>query len=487
MHSPIIYALLPAAGAQPDMIVRSLQSLRRSSSPIVYIHRPDEESPIGPDVKPVLCTGTTVGAFLEVGRRHAIADLYLWIPPGVRLHDRTAPEKIARAFNENPEAGLFVADYMVEDILTEIYPLGDDLTEREDFGVAWGFPAWALEKIGGADISLRYAAFYDLRLKLAEIGPIVHLQQPLFQVRQTEETSSAEKLFYPGRGRFGGFSYLFLGPEEEKEIEEVFYRCLHRRGAWIDLKPEKVQPVPLNPGQPLVTVIIPVHNRARFLPKAIDSILNGSFQNFEIIIVDNASTDSTREVATRFCRQDQRIRLLENKVNLIAKALNLGVREARGRYIAQLDSDDEYTPATLETMVSHLESHPTCALAISYYELMDDKGVTLEEFGVIKHLEYNENNILRVDGAGAVRVWHKCVIEEFGGFNEVDFPNYGEDYDLVLKVSERYSVDRVHQVAYRYRRHPGNTDALRRPQDKIRAKTFARSRAIERRQKMNGR
>ncbi len=205
-----------------------------------------------------------------------------------------------------------------------------------------------------------------------------------------------------------------------------------------------------------------------------------------MIVIDNASSDNSLEVAREYARRDPRIKVLSSEVNLIARALNMGVEAARGRYIAQLDSDDEYTPDTLEKMVGHLEAHPRCGLAISYYELMDEGGNTLEEFGIIKHLEYNRNNILRVDGAGAVRVWQRSVILEFGGFNETDFPNYGEDYDLVLKVGERYDVDRVHEVLYRYRRHPGNTDALRRHGDKIEAKTLARRRALQRRRQING-
>jgi len=132
-----------------------------------------------------------------------------------------------------------------------------------------------------------------------------------------------------------------------------------------------------------------------------------------------------------------------------------------------------------------LDDNLDWALAISYYELMDEAGNTLNDFGVIKHLEYNRNNILRVDGAGAVRVWRKAAIEEFGGFNEQDFGHYGEDYDLVLKVSEKYEVGRVHQVLYRYRRHPGNSDALRPHAMKIKNKTLARRRAIRRRQEIN--
>lgn len=276
-----------------------------------------------------------------------------------------------------------------------------------------------------------------------------------------------------------------MDPDEEKETEEALYATLKRRGAWLEPRGEKVPDTDWTPDNPIVSVIIPVHNRAEFLPLAVNSVVNGTLKNFEIIIIDNASTDHTAEVAEVLAQRDERIRFYHNEVNVIAKALNMGISHARGKYIAQLDSDDEYTPETLEKMVATMEADPTIGLAISYYELMSEKGKTLEEFGIIKHLEYNLNNILRVDGAGAQRTWHKGVLQRFGGFNETDFPNYGEDYDMVLKVSEHYNVERVHHVLYRYRRHPGNTDVLRRAEDKIKAKTFARSEALRRRRKLN--
>jgi hypothetical protein len=136
-------------------------------------------------------------------------------------------------------------------------------------------------------------------------------------------------------------------------------------------------------------------------------------------------------------------------------------------------------------MTEHLESHPKAGLAVSYYDLMDEAGAVLEEFGVIKHLEYNRNNIMRCDGAGAVRVWHRKVIAEFGGFDEKELGHYGEDYDLVLKVTEKYDLDRVHQVLYRYRRHPDNTDAKRDDRMKLWNKTVARQHALKRRRELN--
>ena len=481
------FAILTAIGAAPEQVVHSLMALQRTHTPTIYMHSPGDSAPQGPDTVAIQCECQTLGQMLENARTTQPADFYLWIPPGVVVMPEGL-DKFVEAFVKHPKGSLFVSNYLLNDREVQIHPFRDDLTEREDFGAVWGLPAWALQEIGGLNKKLKHTTFYDLRLKLAEAGELVYIEEVTHAVQEPAENeeSKSTALFYPGRGAYGGFSYLFMDPDEEKETEDVFYDCLKRRGAFLDGETATVIPSVRNDDAPIVSVVIPVHNRARFLPLAVESVLRGTLQDFEIIIIDNASSDNSREVAEKLAKKDARIHVIANDVNLIARALNMGVAAAKGTYIAQLDSDDEYTPNTLADMVGHFEEHPNCGLAISYYELMDEKGATLEDFGIIKHLEYNRNNILRVDGAGAVRVWHRSVIQEFGGFNDVDFPNYGEDYDLVLKVGEKYDVDRVHEVCYRYRRHPGNTDALRRPVDKIRAKTFARTEAVARRRKING-
>jgi glycosyltransferase involved in cell wall biosynthesis len=234
---------------------------------------------------------------------------------------------------------------------------------------------------------------------------------------------------------------------------------------------------------PAVTIITPVFNRERFIGQAIESVLKGKFQNFEYIVIDNGSSDRTAEVVAKYT-SDPRIRLVKYNENRIAKSLNIGVRNARGKYVAQLDSDDLYTEDTLNAMVEFMEQ-THCALGISYYSLIDEEGNDLPEFGEIKHLEYSRNNILRVDGAGAVRMWRKSAIMQFGGFDEKDLCDYGEDYDLVLKVSEKFQVGRVHQVLYKYRRHPDNSDIKRNPLFKLRNKNLARERALGRRKILN--
>jgi len=296
-----------------------------------------------------------------------------------------------------------------------------------------------------------------------------------------QDDSAAQKLFFPGKGKYGGFSYLFMDPEEEKEIEAVFEKSLKRRVAYFEGDAPSYKSGPAS--SPLVSVITPVYNREKFIGKTIESVLSGEFQDFEYIIIDNGSTDNTVKTIENYMK-DPRIKLIKNPINRIAISLNIGLQNAKGKYISQLDSDDLYTPATLKSMTSYMEE-TNCGLAISYYSLIDEEGNDLPEFGVIKHLEYSRNNILRVDGAGAVRMWRKSAMLEFGGFDAEKLVDYGEDYDLVLKMGERYRIGRVHEVLYKYRRHPDNSDILRDPMFKLRNKNLARERAITRRRKMN--
>ncbi len=278
------------------------------------------------------------------------------------------------------------------------------------------------------------------------------------------------------------FSYLRYDPETEQEIKQAFFAMLKRRGAFLDerVKPHREFPGGKGDYPVMATVLIPVRNRARFIGQAIDSALNQEFDDYEVIVVDNDSEDETREVVRSF--KDQRVRLIENPMGSIAFALNTGLKHARGKYIIQLDSDDALAPDAIASMVREMENDPGAGLAISYYQLCDENMRPLKN-GVVKHLEYDRNNILRCEGAGAVRCWRKAVLDEIHGFNE-KFGNYGEDYDAVLKVSERYRVNRVHKVLYFYRQHTGGQDSVQSPEQRHQAKTQIRIEALARRQEL---
>ncbi|HII60985.1 glycosyltransferase family 2 protein [Pyrococcus horikoshii] len=113
----------------------------------------------------------------------------------------------------------------------------------------------------------------------------------------------------------------------------------------------------------LVSVVLPTYNRAKVLPRAIESVLNQTYTNIELIIVDDGSRDNTKEIIREFQSQDERIVYLRNKRNLGANAArNIGIMHSTGEFIAFMDSDDMWLPWKLERqikiMYSSLNSYP---------------------------------------------------------------------------------------------------------------------------------
>lgn len=358
--------------------------------------------------------------------------------------------------------------------------------ERFEFGPVIAYNMDMVRAVGGPREDLNFAWEYDLHLKLMEKAPFVRVDEFSYTrfIPVVIDQSTGKKVFSPGMGPLGGFSYVFYPEGVEREVTAVFEEALKRRGAWLDHPTVEVDHTGKNYELP-ASVVIPILNRVRFIGNAIEKLQKGTFQDFEIVIVDNGSTDGTVEKIKEIAAQDNRVRLIHGKGGSIASALNEGIRAARGKYICQLDSDDEYAPTTLEDMIGHLESHPKCGLCISYYRLMDEDGKIIEDVAPITHGGYTRNQILRRDGAGAVRIFPRAVLEEFGYYDEENYGNFGEDYDMVVKTGEKYDVDRCHKVLYHYRRHEDNTDVTRDPEMKYNNKNRARQEALKRRVAIN--
>ncbi len=392
-----------------------------------------------------------------------------------------------RFLAEVQKAGVSLAysSYETEAGLCEAIPFNRDITERFPFGPIRAYLSDNLRKTGAERFS--YAWEYHARLVLEEAGLLpCPVSEPLY-FYEPDLRPRPDLREYWDRGEKKGpdlkesFSYLNYTPEADAEFREVFFAMLRRRGAFLDdFEPERTFPPGRGDNELMASVVIPVRNREQFIGHAIESALAQDFRDYEVIVVDNASDDGTRDVVKRFA--DRRLRLIENPMGSIAFALNTGLRNARGKYILQLDSDDAYVPETVRAMVDFMEDHPWCGLAISYYQITDENMNPVPD-GIITHAEYDRNNILRCEGAGAVRSWRKEVLLEMGGFDE-EFGMYGEDYDAVLKVSERYEVGRVHRVLYYYRRHEGSQDVVQSRAERLNAKTRIRLRALERRKEL---
>lgn len=181
-----------------------------------------------------------------------------------------------------------------------------------------------------------------------------------------------------------------------------------------------------------VSIVTPSYNSERFIGLSIESVLSQTYTNWEMLIVDDASTDRTVSIAERYGRGDDRIKLIRLKQNSgVASARNTGIREAQGRFIAFLDSDDLWMPEKLEKQVRFMEKN-NASLACTAYLKMNAEGVVQKRFiDVPNKITYpmilKSNRIGCLTAMVDVRRIGKHYMSDVGH----------EDYTLWLKILKR--------------------------------------------------
>jgi len=185
---------------------------------------------------------------------------------------------------------------------------------------------------------------------------------------------------------------------------------------------------------PLVSVIIPTYNRGYCISESIDSVLNQEYRQIELIVVDDGSTDETRELVTKY--PDLIYRRLE-KNSGVSHARNLGIDLAQGELICFLDSDDLWEKNKLKVQVDWMQAHPDCKIAYSD-EIWIRNGVRVNPMK--KHRKfsgdiYQHCLALCIVSPSSV-ILRSSLLREIGGFDE-NFP-VCEDYDLWLRIAHRY-------------------------------------------------
>lgn len=297
----------------------------------------------------------------------------------------------------------------------------------------------------------QHSALYALRLALSRYGELTHIREFLYTETEIDLRKSGEKQFD------------YVDPRNRQvqiEREEVFTRHLKKIGAY--LKPGMMT-VDLKEGEfsHEASIIIPVRNRARTINDAIRSVLEQetSFP-FNLIIIDNHSTDGTSEIIEQYKNDNRVIHLIPERIDLgIGGCWNLGINHPQcGRFAIQLDSDDLYSsPHTLQTIVDKFYKEQ-CAMVIGSYRMTDFTLQTLPP-GVIDHKEWTDenghNNALRINGLGAPRAFFTPLLRKI----RVPNTSYGEDYALGLAFSRQYRIGRIYDVLYLCRRWEGNSDA----------------------------
>lgn len=201
--------------------------------------------------------------------------------------------------------------------------------------------------------------------------------------------------------------------------------------------------------RPSVSVIIPTYNREETIARAIQSVLKQTFQDFEIIVVDDGSTDRTRAVVEGFC--DPRIRYLRHEQNRgAAAARNTGIRTARGAYLAFLDSDDEWLPEKLSEQIAVLQSAPdeVHASCTGYYLHLVRSRLTLEKIPSHTHLWLKQLLLVGCDlSPGSTLVVRTISLESVGLFDETLLRF--EDWDWLIRYVKRYQLVLVQKLSAR--------------------------------------
>ena len=348
------------------------------------------------------------------------------------------------------------------------------LCDTLDLGNALLVRTSVLRQVGGFDESYNAADLYDARLRLCQVAPPAHIAN--------RYAGSLYSVAAPAKAH-NVFDYLLLGKEAQLEMERACTEHLKRVGAYLAPAAD-VCKLEYSPQEQshfdtcIASIVTPVNNRPEFIARAIESVQAQTVRNVEYIAVvnggpDDPTCDEVRrymEGGDRYVPEKPRVRLIVVDVNNLGLCLNSGIAAARGKYYVQLDSDDRLKPDAVEKLIAVYESDPTIGMVIGSYEVwtLDETTGELhrnEEVPVVTHAEWTagngRNNLLRIGGAGAPRSAHIKAIKHVGWFGVNDTPhcrNYGEDYDLVLRISERYTIGRVWDPIYEVIRHSGGTD-----------------------------
>ncbi len=193
-----------------------------------------------------------------------------------------------------------------------------------------------------------------------------------------------------------------------------------------------------------VSIVLPTYNGARYLERAIDSCLGQTYSNWELIIVDDASTDDTPAAIAKYVQRDRRIRSLCHAENRkLPAALNTGFADAKGDYLTWTSDDNYYRPQALAEMVAFLEDHTDVGIVYTDWSIVDEADTFVERVGVLEHQALLNRNCI-----GPCFLYRRQVQDAVGAYSADLF--LAEDYDFWLRASVHFRLKPHHQDLYCY-------------------------------------
>ena len=223
----------------------------------------------------------------------------------------------------------------------------------------------------------------------------------------------------------------------------------------------------------LVSIVLPTYNGSRFIREALDSIVAQTWTAWELIVVDDASTDGVGAIVRDYAARDPRIRMLRHERNrYLPAALNTGFAEARGGYHTWIADDNLFRPAAVETMMRYLDAHPAIGLVYSAASLIAEDGAPLRLRPASPPHELHLRNPV-----GWCFMYPRAVAEAVGPYDEACF--CAEDYDYWLRIACAYPLGVIEEDLFLYRVNGQSLTATK--PDKCRyAEAFARLKSLPR-------
>lgn len=224
----------------------------------------------------------------------------------------------------------------------------------------------------------------------------------------------------------------------------------------------------MQPQEPAISVVMSVYNGEKYIEDTIESILNQTFENFEFIIINDCSTDSSLEILEAFRERDTRVVIINNDINLkLPASLNKGIAKARGRYIARMDADDIALPNRFAVQLQAIESEPEIDFLGSRVQCFYDEendGEAYANISSMEELHFNfiaasldlkdTQELITKESYKTTRICHSTLFGKTSAFKKLKYNEevFAEDWDLYNRAINRgYSISKVPDILVKYR------------------------------------
>lgn len=212
----------------------------------------------------------------------------------------------------------------------------------------------------------------------------------------------------------------------------------------------------MSSAQPLISIVLPVYNGERYLAESIQSCLDQTYQNWELLVVDDASTDATAMIIAGYAARDRRIRSIRHNTNRqLPASLNTGFECAQGAYLTWTSDDNHYRPEALAAMLEALRGRPSADFVYADYSVIDEDGCAAHTIVVPP-----PNRFIQGYDAIPCFLYPRTLYEKLGDYAEDLF--LAEDYEYWLRIyATGHSMYPLHRNLYEYRRHVGSLTTVR--------------------------